>query len=314
MAKRIIFIHGRNFKPHKHQLKRCWDMALAAGIERDFGKRGLNKLNNRKRVRKSMAYYGDLSNAFLRRAKKTTWNQKQISKNYQDRLATIRQLKEYAGNEFTKSRYKQIDEPGDKFFTMMANVFSGPVSLTGLGDELVGTVAPDMVHYWNPDTAFGSDVRWRVTTELTSALKSGDDVMVIAHSLGSIAAFDVLWKLSHYGEYQEFRDKKIHTLVTLGSPLGDEIVKQNLKGAAASNKRRYPGNIGRWINIAAHDDYICHDTTVANDFKRMQSLKLCHIRDIPVYNMAITPEGANPHSSAGYLIHPRLSKIVHDFL
>ena len=37
------------------------------------------------------------------------------------------------------------------------------------------------------------------------------------------------------------------------SPLADEAVKQQLKGARANNLRKYPGNIRRWINVSAED-------------------------------------------------------------
>lgn len=95
-------------------------------------------------------------------------------------------------------------------------------------------VAPDMAHYWNEDTYFGSDVRHRLMVELKEALDNQDDVMIVSHSLGTMISYDVLWKLSHYGEYRHDygADKKVNLLLTLGSPLGDENVKDRLKGVA----------------------------------------------------------------------------------
>ena len=38
------------------------------------------------------------------------------------------------------------------------------------------------------------------------------------------------------------------------------------------------------------------------------------IRDYRIYNMAVRYGKSNPHSSVGYLIHPRVTKIVADWL
>lgn len=312
MAKHIILVHGRNYKPAKAALQRNWVKALASGIERDYGKRGLNKFS---KVTKEMAYYGHYSNDFLAKKKGERWTLGKETANIADRKATLNALIAYKKNEFSKRYYKNIQQLEDVFAEAAANIFSGPLSLLGIGDNLVSTVAPDMAEYWNMDAEFGSNVRWEITQTLFKSLKRGDDILLIAHSLGSIACYDVLWKLSHYGEYRDYRQLKLNTFVTIGSPLGDENVKKQLKGASASNQRRYPSNIRRWINIAAEDDYISHDPTLKNDFKAMTAKKIgTHIEDHEIYNMSVQKDGSNPHHSAGYLIHPKISKLVHDWL
>jgi hypothetical protein len=312
MAKHIILVHGRNYKPDAANLKRNWVGALAHGIERDHGKRALNKF---KKTRKTMVYYGDLSNAFLGKHTGKRWTKKREAADIQDRKEALAALKLYGTHEFNKKNYKRIRDLADVFKEAAANVFSGPLSLLGIGDDIVGLVAPDMEHYWNPDARFGSDVRWRLTGPLERAIKAGDDIMLISHSLGTIVSYDVLWKFSHYGEYQHLRDKKINTLVTIGSPLGDENVKKELKGVQAKTYRRYPHNIGRWVNFAAEDDYISHDPRLANDFKNMVRLGLtARITDKHIYNMAIRGGNSNPHHGAGYLIHPQMSRVVTSWL
>ena len=103
--------------------------------------------------------------------------------------------------------------------------------------------------------------------------------------------------------------------MTLGSPLGDENVKSRLKGAHARSHRKYPHNIGRWVNFAAEDDYISHDATMANDFKKMVQLGLTSgIADKHIYNMAIRNDNSNPHHGAGYLIHPQVCREVNTWL
>ena len=60
--KHLIMIHGRNFKPKKDVLENSWFDALRHGVGRDF-KSQLEKLNA---VKKSMVYYGDISNQYLK--------------------------------------------------------------------------------------------------------------------------------------------------------------------------------------------------------------------------------------------------------
>ena len=312
MAKHIILVHGRSYKPDAVNLKRNWVGALAHGIERDHGKRALNKF---KKANKTMAYYGDLTNTFLGKHTGKHWTKKREADDIADRKEALAALKLYSSREFNKSNYKRIRDLADVFKEAAASIFSGPLSLLGIGDDIIGMVAPDMEHYWNPDDKFGSDVRWRLTQPLARAINAGDDILLISHSLGSIVSYDVLWKFSHYAEYQHIRDKSINTLVTIGSPLGDEIVKDKLKGANARSHRKYPHNIRRWINLAAEDDYISHDPTLANDYKRMQRLGLVSsITDKQIYNMAIRGENSNPHHGAGYLIHPQMSRVVTNWL
>ncbi len=312
MAKHIILIHGRSFKPDAANLKRNWVAALAHGIERDHGKRALNKF---KKVKKTMVYYGDLSNAFLSKHTGKRWTKKREADDIADRKDALAALKQYGTREFNKSNYKRVRDLSDVLKEATANIFSGPLSFFGIGDDLVEFVAPDMKNYWNPDASFGSNVRWRLTVPLERALKANDDIMLISHSLGTIVSYDVLWKFSHYGEFQHLRGKNINTLVTLGSPLGDENVKDKLKGANATKQRKYPHNIGRWLNLAAEDDFISHDPSLANDYKKMLQLGLtANIIDKEIYNMAIRGSNSNPHHGAGYLIHPHMSRIVNSWL
>jgi len=103
--------------------------------------------------------------------------------------------------------------------------------------------------------------------------------------------------------------------ITLGSPLGNPTVRKKLKGASAQGKRRYPFNIRNWINIAAEDDYISHDQTVADDYSNMNKWEMIKsIKDHRIYNLAVRGSKSNPHHGAGYLIHPSVSSIVANWI
>ena len=70
-----------------------------------------------------------------------------------------------------------------------------------------------------------------------------------------------------------------------------------------------------WDNVAAEDDYACHDNTLADDFRVMMEQRLVSaVSDYKIFNLAVRYGKSNPHSSIGYFIHPRISKILADWL
>jgi aspartate-semialdehyde dehydrogenase len=103
--------------------------------------------------------------------------------------------------------------------------------------------------------------------------------------------------------------------VTLGAPLGDHHIRKKLLGANEKPATRFPTNVITWHNVAAEDDYTCHDNTLADDFKKMMDARFVSaVHDHHIYNLAVRYGKSNPHSSVGYFIHPRVSKIVVDWI
>jgi hypothetical protein len=136
------------------------------------------------------------------------------------------------------------------------------------------------------------------------------------HGTGCIVAYDVLWQLSNDPEFQaQFANRKVDLWMTLGAPLGDSTVRKRLLGSGWKGDERYPSNIVSWHNVSAEDDYMSHDNTLADDFKHMLANKMVScIRDYRIYNLAVRYGKSNPHSSVGYLIHPRIAQIVSNWL
>ncbi|MCG9632378.1 hypothetical protein [Vibrio sp. Isolate30] len=306
MAKKIIFIHGRAQKPDKAPLQALWYDAIEHGLQRDCG--DSSSLQAFRNVDKRFVYYGELSNTLLKRPTEDPVSRQQA----------LAELKEYQTDQFNEATYDDVSKIGF-LKEALADTFSAILGRMGVAETLVTMVAPDMAHYWNEDTYFGSDVRHRLMVELKEALDNQDDVMIVSHSLGSMISYDVLWKLSHYGEYRHDygADKKVDLLVTLGSPLGDENVKDRLKGSRLKGDKKYPLNIQQWINISAEDDFISHDSEIKNDYKEMLELGLVPggMKDIyPIYNLNIRNGKSNPHASIGYLIHPEFIAVLDDWL
>lgn len=310
MPETIIFIHGRNFKPGKNDWERLWLDAMRYGIERDFPQK-LTAFDDAKKV---PVYFGDISNTFLEKEN----NKKPYDIN--DRENALKNLKKYKQNQFTRRQYKKL--PGQQSWReALADTVGAFLGTIGLAERLIEFVAPDIKQYWNHDSEFGSNVRERMIHPLKKAMEDkieqNNEILVISHSLGTMISYDTFWKFSWMGEYRvlgpiDYSKIKIDLWLTLGSPLGDETVKRNLKGTNAKDERKYPTNVEKWINIRAKDDYISHDQTVANDYKKMHVPG--SIIDETIYNLTVREGKSNPHSSLGFLVHPKVSSIIANWL
>jgi len=198
----------------------------------------------------------------------------------------------------------------------MAGILAPMLGAIRLTIPLVRCVSKDCAEYLVGSSAYGDNVRARLRDKLGDHLERGDEVLLITHGLGSLIAYDVLWELSHDAQYQDRTgDAKVDAWLTLGSPLGDMHVRKFLKGAKEKVEGRFPTNVISWHNVAAEDDYTCHDNTLADDFKKMMDQRLVSaVHDYHVYNLAVRYGKSNPHSSVGYYVHPRVSKIVVDWI
>ncbi|NCC53638.1 MAG: hypothetical protein EOM20_20850 [Spartobacteria bacterium] len=305
--KTILLVHGRSWKPSISEWKQLWMEALRFGVLTDFP--ALKK--DWDKVRFEYVYYGDLSNQYLEKIGRTPPPPDDLA----DRWVSLEELKRRSRVAFTRQAYRCLPNRRS-WMELLADSVGAMANVLRVGQPLIEAFAPDMDQYWNPDEEFGEYVRGRMIAPLKRAMRREGDILVIAHSLGALVAYDTFWKFSHTAEYMpRYAERKVHTWLTLGSPLGDETVKRNLRGARASGPRKYPHNVRRWVNVSAEDDYVSHDGNVRNDYRGMLTCKCIEsIKDIPIYNLAVRQGMANPHNSEGYLIHPKVTAVVAAFL
>jgi len=174
----------------------------------------------------------------------------------------------------------------------------------------------DFAKYFDRKSDYALKVRERLKRQLCELMDRGDRIVLLSHGTGSVVAYDVLWQLSHDPELKEkYGGQKVEVWITLGAPLGDTNIRKRLLGAKAKAATKYPHNVITWHNVAAEDDYTCHDNTLADDFKVMLRQRVVSaVHDHRVFNLAVRYGKSNPHSSIGYYIHPRISKILADWL
>ena len=304
----LIFIHQRDFKPGPTDFMDILISAVAAGVESDRPE-SLHTLNS---VNKYLAYYGDLTNELLREHEKY-YDEKLDVSDLRNSLHELKGIDRKKG--FSVRKYDKL--PGKSaVLEFAASIFAPVLSAVGLEKPLVAGAAIDLGEYWKRDSDFNKAVLDRVRTTITAALDRNERITIISHGTGAIVAYDALWQLSHDPVHgKNYADSKIDCWLTLGSPLGDSTVRQQLRGSSRKGRERFPTNILAWHNVSAEDDYVCHDCTVADDFRAMlKQRQVSSIRDYSIYNLAIRYGASNPHSIAGYLIHPRVTKILTDWL
>ena len=304
----ILIVHGRDFKPPEAALMEISLAALRAGIERDYP----DSVAAFDDLSKDIAYYGDLTNEFLEQQGKRYDAQLDEGdrKNALAALCTIQQRKRFGIRNYDRLPGKSALRE----FT--ADILAPILGAIGLTIPLIRRVSKDCAEYLVGTSGYGEAVRERVREKLCACLSRGEEVLLISHGLGSLVAYDVLWELSHEAQYQDMvGDTKVDAWVTLGSPLGDGHVRKYLNGAKEKLEARFLTNVISWHNVAAEDDYSCHDNTLADDFKKMMDKRLVSaVNDYRVYNLAVRYGKSNPHSSVGYYIHPRVSKIIVDWM
>lgn len=188
-----------------------------------------------------------------------------------------------------------------------------PVLARLVGDAAILARIADTERYFHNAQGIGAQVRAIIKQTLAPLVAQNAEIMLVAHSLGSVLAYDTLWELSRRDGWRW----RCPLLLTLGSPLGMFFVQRRLLGRHAPGARRYPDNILRWINLTASGDVIATDRRLAGDFRALLRLGLVEsIEDVAagVHTCYGTAEGPAPHRCFGYFFHPRVAALIADWL
>jgi subtilisin family serine protease len=117
----------------------------------------------------------------------------------------------------------------------------------------------------------------------------GGPFVVIAHSQGTMIAYDALCRLAA-------DEIAVDLFVTIGSPLGLKEVQDQLKVFTNQKKKlAVPPVVKRWINVADPLDPVCADKRLSSDYADTNGVS---VEDFVRFN-ADSPR--DPHSGSGYL-------------
>ena len=304
----LLFVHGRDFKPSQEAYMDISMAALRAGVERDYPA----ALDAFDVMQKHLAWYGDLNADILHASGKHYDESLDIG----DRRNVLAKLREITARKRFGIRQYDVLPGKSAVPEAIVGVVAPIFGALGLCVALIRMVSKDFATYFDHKSDYSMKVRERLRDRLCELMDRGDRIVLMSHGTGSVVAYDVLWQLSHDPDFKErYGGKKVELWLTLGAPLGDSNIRKRLLGAKEKKASRFPLNVISWHNVAAEDDYCCHDNTLADDFKTMlQQRVVSAVHDHKIFNLAVRYGRSNPHSSIGYYIHPRISKILNDWL
>jgi hypothetical protein len=189
------------------------------------------------------------------------------------------------------------------------------INLDKYADLFVKNTFNDLDFYYNRECVVpkykGMPVRDTIRTRLADVLRKyrHRQIMLIAHSMGSIISYDVLT--------QTLPDIKIHTFITIGSPLGmPVIIKKILSEQGNKSKKKQqiasPENIGhKWCNYSDLSDPVALIYNLAEDYKK--NSRGVGPEDVIVHNNYKFKGERNAHKLYGYLRTPEIAGIINDF-
>ncbi|RYG13374.1 MAG: peptidase [Burkholderiales bacterium] len=151
------------------------------------------------------------------------------------------------------------------------------------------------------DFFFDRKRREQMERSLLDRMESGGGPFVIvAHSQGSMIAYEVLRKLDP-AKYD------VALFVTVGSPLGLPSVRSMFKQAINKKKLPFPACVRHWYNVADRRDPVALDGNLTDDIEnpgqRFSNLQGSDIN---------TDSPRNPHSGSGYLSNLHVRAKVRD--
>jgi hypothetical protein len=301
MSKIILGIHGLGNKPPYELLQRWWKQSICEG---------LSAIGYPRRFLKFQVVYW--ANFIHPQPLNPAETDKENPLYLEDPYIPAKDFSQ----KFTKRIRKKVLDYLEKQLDKLLLNEDLSINFSVITDFIIHHFFNDLEVYYTKkregDIQNGSSVNTSIRDQLLQTLKQykKKDIMLIAHSMGSIIAYDVL--------IQNESDIEIDTLVTLGSPLGIPIIMKKIMTEQKmeldeDRKLRTPDNIrNKWYNFSDLNDKIALNYDLGDDYgtniSRVQPI------DQIVYNNYEIRGERNPHKAYGYLRTPQVSRVIHNFL
>ncbi|MEW8036547.1 MAG: hypothetical protein AB2817_10785 [Candidatus Thiodiazotropha sp.] len=304
MAKVIVGIHGLANKPEPEKLKGWWEASIREGLK-------VNEKIASADFEFQMVHWADfLYMHALHHNKNFSFDKLYNDEPYEP--AKHGALKRYEDGFLDKFRAGAFDVIGDTADSLKVHL-----GMDSFADFLIGRLLKDLDFYYANHEIENREGSLQPTQtvlrqELLNCLLplKGESIMLIAHSMGTIIAYDTLSDLA-----EREPDYELSHFVTIGSPLGLPHVKAKIIHERGDEKVRTPKVVKRsWINFADKKDPVAADVYLKGDYASNDVG--VEVKDDLVANdyMAPEKEKRNHHKSYGYLRTPEMSAHIASFL
>ena len=185
-----------------------------------------------------------------------------------------------------------------------------PFLIPHLASERLEIHLRDLRRYTHNQRGIAERIRHKVKTPLRAAASSDRPILLIGHSMGSVIAYDALWQMTH----RDGDDIEIGLLLTMGSPLGQRYIQNQLKGSGLNGTMRFPANIRHWKNLSAIGDLTAIVPELTNSFGLMVNQgSLESLEDERIFTWYRLEGELNVHAEYGYLVNKATARIVRDW-
>ncbi|HHJ37912.1 MAG: hypothetical protein AXA67_07855 [Methylothermaceae bacteria B42] len=265
----IIGIHGLSNKPPAEALMQGWEVAMLEGLQKNTG----TNLNPED-LNFISVYWADVmydqpdDNAELYR---------------QALPGTLRRYRDNWWDRFRAWASSSIDDVIDRW--------RQEYGVDEVAEEVLRLKLRDLSRYYE-EPQINSRLQARLSDQILE--HRNRRIIVIAHSMGSIIAYDVLHQLQHNPAIA------IDHFITIGSPLGLPYVKAKAI-EANDGPPRTPENVKAWVNFADRRDPVSIDTHLSDDYGANQ--EGIRVQD----DLVMNDWGGIHHKSYGYLRTPEFS-------
>ncbi len=273
-AHQVVYIHGIGKQDPPDEIKRQWDLAL---FGREMGDDTC------------MAYWSDVLHPEAEPALRAQSTRSAIDiDRLLDEVGAEENREKTAVLLRTFARSMGLREEG----TRKKVLFFLPAGVRrAVAMKVFEIAAKDTAAYFSRP-----DIRRKLQNRLRDILvKMKHPVTVVAHSHGSIIAYEVLTALARR------KSLTVNQLITIGSPLGIQEVQDFLE-----RPLRVPTRVRAWHNFADPIDFVALDKTLGDDFEPRG-----RIVDSTVVNTHTRLDRLKPHEAVGYLAHPRVREVAH---
>lgn len=257
-TRHLVFIHGRGQEGRDPaNLRREWIAGLNKGLT-------LADLPTVEPGDAWLPFYGD-----------------QLATAQESLSPTTRVVYEQLVGEAAMLAGRPSDGRREGLLTGLQGALSWLASATNLDHLLIAAVFRDVAAYLD-DPA----VRRAVLDSVLRTLPSAGQAVIVAHSLGTVVAMDLLTRLPASVE--------VPLLVTLGSPLGLDSVHRRLLSGGPFR----PDRIGQWLNVWCPADPVCIGCPLDDDWKGQ------------VDERAVDNPLQRAHDVGEYLAHPHVARAI----
>ncbi|MBW2044699.1 MAG: hypothetical protein JRI96_07405 [Deltaproteobacteria bacterium] len=301
---KIIFVHGLASKPPADDLLARWRLCLIENI-RCYDAKLADEMEENKDDLFHMAYWANVIPNHIEDAR-GTWKAP---------VEALMKIRKEKGDNFHVSN--KVAKFNNFWKSMGLDAVSIVTNVLTVKDDVAKKLLLE-VKLYTEDCYIADKIRQIVEDPLRKAIREKRKIALICHSMGTFVSYDVLWRFSHHRSCDDMWKKRVKLFLTMGSPLGDNMIQAIMLGKryGYDQEKGLLKNVDYWVNLSALGDIVSHDQTLEDDFKKTKQLKLLKgFRDYRgLYNPYKNAEGkANPHSSAGYLLQPKLAKTMFRF-